>query len=117
LKQAATTTGINEYVDELDVLKKRIELNCATRNADNSARRMKNELNLKPSILSAISNLLKAIDLAQVHNTAVDFTPLIAELNQFFVPFMALTRSRSTRNKNADIKKTAASSSTTTATA
>jgi len=117
LSQAATTIGIGDYIAELKVVKSRLDSNFETRRAENSKRRIIKEKNLKVNILSALTNLLKAIDLAQVHNTAVNYTPVIAELNELFVTYTALVRSRSTRSKNAGIKKTAASSSTTTATA
>ncbi len=118
LNNASTTTGIDQYVDELKLIYNRMDINTETRRADNAGRRMIKEKKLRGSILGALTNLLKAIDLAQVHNTAVDYTPVIAELNELFVPYRSLTRSRSTRNKNAEIKKQAAASSpTTTATA
>jgi len=118
LKTAAKTLGIDDYVDELVLVKGKLDTNSAIRNADNSARRIKKEKNLKSGIIAAVTNLLKAIDLAQVHNTTLDYTPVIAELNELFVSYTALTRSRSTRNKNAVIKKqTVASSPTTKATA
>ena len=118
LKTAATTIGIGDYVDELNVVKGKLDTNSATRNVDNSARRITKEKNLKSGIIAAVTNLLKAIDLAQVQNTTLDYTPVIAELNELFVSYTTLIRSRSTRNKNAVIKKqTVASSPTTTATA
>ena len=85
LKTAATTIGISEYVDEISLVKNRLLLNSKIRNAENSARRITKEKKLKPTILNALTNLLKAIDLAQVHNTTVDYTSLIAEINQILV--------------------------------
>jgi hypothetical protein len=118
LQTAATTIGIGDYVGELKLVKGSLDSNKATRNADNSARRIIKEKNLKSGIITALTNLLKAIDLAQVQNTTLDYTPVIAELNELFVSYMASIRGRSTRNTNAVIKKrTVASSTTTTATA
>lgn len=118
LKTASITIGIGDYVGELNLVKGRLDTNSAIRNADNSARRIIKEKNLKPGIIAALTNLLKAIDLAQVQNTTLDYTPVIAELNELFVSYTTLIRGRSTRNKNAVIKKqTVASSTTTTATA
>ena len=118
LSKASTTTGIDQYVDELMLIYNKMDINTETRRADNAGRRLIKEKKLKGSIMGALTNLLKAIDLAQVHNTAVDYTLVIAELNELFVPYRTLTRSRSTRNKNAIVKKQAvASSPTTTATA
>jgi hypothetical protein len=105
ISQAATTIGIDGYVNELKVVKNRLNTNFAVRLAENAERRVIVDMNVKSSILKALTNLIKAIELAQVHNTT-------------FVPYRSLLQSRSTRNKNAQIKKeTAASSTTTTATA
>lgn len=118
MSQAATTIGINTYVDELKVVQNRLETNFGIRLAENAERRIIVDMKLKSAILKALANLIKAIKLAQVHVTTVDFTPLVAELNELFVPYRSLIQSRSTRSKNAQQKKeTAASSPTTTATA
>jgi len=116
--QASTKISIDLYVGEMKVVQNRLDTNSEVRRTENAEHRVIVDMKLKASILKALNNLMKAIELAKVHTTTVDFTPMIAELNELFIPYRALTRSRSTRNKNAAIKKeTAASSTTTTATA
>jgi hypothetical protein len=118
MSQATTAIGIDGYINELKVVENRLNTNFDVRLTENAERRIIVDMKLKSGILKALANLIKAIELAQVHNTTVDFTPMVAELNELFVPYRALIQSRSTRNKNAQIKKeTAASSTTTTATA
>jgi hypothetical protein len=118
ISQAATTIGIDVYVNELIVVQNRLDTNFDVRLAENAERRIIVDKKLRSSILKALANLIKAIELAQVHVTTVDFTSVVAELNELFVAYRSLVQSRSTRNKNAQLKKeTAASSTTTTATA
>lgn len=118
LSQAATTVGIGGFVTELKLVKSRLDRNSELRIEENSERRITREKKLKASIMNAFTNLMKAIELGQVQNTTVNYEPVIAELNELFVPYRALVRSRSTQKLNAIIKKqTVASSTTTTATA
>jgi len=118
ISQAATTIGVDVYVNELIVVQNRLDTNFDVRLAENAERRIIVDKKLRSSILKALANLIKAIELAQVHVTTVDFTSVVAELNELFVAYRSLVQSRSTRNKNAQLKKeTAASSTTTTATA
>ena len=72
---------------------------------------------LKTSIVTALTNLFKSIELARVEHPDVDYMPMINELNQLLVSYHSLIKNRITRSKNLAKKTTVASSSTTTATA
>lgn len=117
LKQAATTIGIDSIINELKVVQNTLEAEMTIRRNDQSEKRIISEKELKKNTLRTISNTLKAIELALL-TSEVDYTSVVAELNQFLVPYKALIRGRVTRNTNAAInKETVVSSATTTTTA
>ena len=117
LRLAATDIGIDSIVEEMKVIQSALESEVTIRLNDQSEQRIIREKELRKSTLKTFSNLMKAIELAML-TSEVDYTSVVAELNQFLVPYKALTRGRSTRNTNAAIdKETVASSTTTTATA
>lgn len=117
LRQAATAIGIDSIVEEMKVVQSLLESEVTIRLNNQSERRIIREKELRKSTLKTISNLMKAIELAML-TSEVDYTSVVSELNQFLVPYKALTRGRVTRNTNATInKETVASSTTTTATA
>jgi len=118
LRNAAATISIQIYLDELTELQSKLDEKSGKRREDKSARRITSARDLKAEIITSLTNLLRAIELARVQHVDVDYEPLIAELNEFLVPYRALNRSRATRSKNEAIKnETAAMSSTTSATA
>lgn len=117
LMQAATIIGIDSIIAEMKVVQNKIETEMKIRRNDQSEQRIISEKELRKSTLKTIGNMLKAIELAML-TSEVDYTSVVAELNQFLVPYKALIRGRITRNTNAAInKETVASSTTTTATA
>jgi len=117
LRQAASTIGIDSIIDEMKGIQNLLETEVTLRLGDQTKLRIIREKELKKCTLKLIANLMKAIEL-QMFTSEVDFTLVVAELNQFLVPYKALSRGRITKNTNAAIKKeTIASSTTTTATA
>lgn len=115
---AASTLGFGDSTNELKLIFNKLTKNVDTRRVDFAARRMIKGSKLEKSIIKVLTNLLKAIELAKVQHPAVDYSVVISELNELFISYRTLYRSKKTRNANASIKKeTVALSSTTTATA
>ena len=118
LLTAAATIGVKLFIDELKALEDSMAVNVIARRESKSPGRSVNKVQLRLNIIDGFSRLLNSIELARVEHPELDYMPLINELNEFFVPYQALVRSRTTRNKTAAQKTTtAASSTTTTATA
>ena len=118
LSTAATTIGIRVNVDELKLVKSRLDVNVSLRRIDIAARIIVQAKMLQGPTIEVLTNLLKAIELAKVIKPTVDFAPMIAQLNVLFDSYNVTSRSRNTRNLNeALINETAATSTTTSATA
>lgn len=105
VRNAAKTIGIDVYCTELSAVKVRIDENNAKRSVDYLARRSIKELKVREAVNQAITNLLRAIELAKVSTKTYNFGPLVTELNLLFTSYRALVRSRSTRRLNNAIKK------------
>lgn len=117
VNEAAATIGIGKLTNELKLTFVKLKSNVKLRLADKAARRMVKDSKLEEAIIKAITNLLKAIELAKVQHPTVDYSVVISELNELFISYRTQYRSKKTRNANALIKKeTAATSTTTTAT-
>lgn len=113
LASAATALGIKVYVDTLKTLQQNLETNNAARIAENAMRRSANRKEIKTEVIFALGNLFRAIDLARVEHTAIDYTPLINELSEMLAAYQSLVKGRSTRAKtSADNKTTTAELST-----
>ncbi len=117
LKTALETVGLKVYVDELVLVQQTIALNTNMRRISMSEKTIEDRSALKTSIVTALTNLFKSIELARVEHPDVDYMPMINELNQLLVSYHSLIKNRITRSKNLAKKTTVASSSTTTATA
>ena len=107
---AAKALSIDVYITELGVVKSRIDQNNATRSSDFAAQRIVKEMQLRKAINKAMSDLLKAIDLAKVTNKAFNFGPFDTELGLLFTSYRSKLRSRATRRLNNVIKKESAAS-------
>lgn len=114
---AAALIGISVYMEELRTVQSLIIADESIRRKDKSDAKIVREKQIRHNTLKAISNLLRAIELAMVHTESVDYTTVVAELNEVLISYRSMVRSRSTANTNAINKETAASSPTTTATA
>ena len=72
---------------------------------------------IKNSGIKALNNLITSINLGIIKNPAVDYMPLVNELNAFLGKFIMLDRTRRTVSlRTAENKETVASSPTTSAT-
>ncbi len=115
LVPAATALGIHDYVENLKALQHSVKAKIDVRTAENAEKRALNRRFNRKELIAAMKNLFSAIDLARVEHTAIDYSPLINELNETLSTYHALVKSRSTRAKNsADKKETTAELSTTT---
>ena len=119
LTEAGNALGIDVYIQKLKELSDSIVEKDQVRTAAKAARRLANTVALRKEIANDMNNLISAIALAEVENETLDYSLLNAELTQFLVPFNTLVRARTTRAKNseADIKTTAADTSSQTITA
>ena len=118
LSNAATTIGIRVNVNELKLVKSRLDTNVSLRRIDIAARIIVQAKMLQGPIIESVTNLLKAIELAKVIKPTVDYAPMISELNVLFDSYNVTSRRRDTRNQNEALKnETAAMSTKTTATA
>jgi len=112
----ATTLGIHVYVDELrDVMNSIAEAQQA-RSTHKASLRFADKQTIRYDVMNVCSNLLLAIDLAEVEHKTIDYGMLKAELSGFLAQFSSLVKSRATRSKNSEtvIKETTVESSTTT---
>ncbi len=110
VRNAAKAIGIDVYCTELSAVKVRIDENNVKRSVDYLAQRSIKELKVREAVNQAITNLLRAIELAKVSTKTYNFGPLVTELNLLFTSYRALVRSRSTRRLNNAIKKESAAS-------
>ncbi|MFZ4583055.1 MAG: hypothetical protein ACOYM7_10440, partial [Paludibacter sp.] len=103
----------DKYITELGVVKSRIDHNNALRSDYLVAQRAVREMQLRKALNKAMSDLLKAIELAKVTNKTFDFGPFDTELSVLFTVYRSKLRSRSTRRLNNVIKKESVASTTT----
>ena len=105
IADAAKVLSIDVYITELGAVKSRIDQNSASRSVDFVAQRAVKELQLRKTINKAMSDLLKAIDLAKVTNKAFNFGAFDTEIGVLFTGYRSKLRSRATRRINNVIKK------------
>ncbi len=117
LSPALEAVGLKVYFDELKMVQDNIAL-CKSKVVKfrSEIPKMRTAA-IKESSVNALNNLIKSIELGRIKNPETDYTPLSNELGVFMGEFQSLDKARRTRSKKAEIKKTAASSTTTTATA
>jgi hypothetical protein len=116
-KPAVAGLGMSVYVDELREIQ--VAINAATTNKKTlvSVRTRSQTQQVKISVLTALRNLFRAIELASVEHTDKDYTQLIGELNNYLASFNAAVKTRRTRRMNMTKKETAALTPTSVATA
>ena len=107
-----TVLGLATYIDELKVYQQNVNQGESHRKEVLAIRPKFNNKNAKLRVITAIEHLLKAIDLAKVEHTDLDYMPLINELNVVLGNRRSVIRSRSTRNSNSVANKTKAAEST-----
>ena len=113
MNDALNALGLATYMDELRASQQSVNQGETHRKEILAIRPKFNNKDAKVRITSAIEHLLKAIDLAKVEHTDLDYMPLINELNVVLTNRKSVIKSRSTRNLNNSVaNKTKAAEST-----
>ncbi|MEI6556184.1 MAG: DUF6261 family protein [Paludibacter sp.] len=114
MNDALSALGLAGYMDELRASQQSVNQGESHRKEVLGIRPKFNNKNAKQRVITAIQHLLKAIDLAKMEHTDLDYMPLINELNVVLTNRQSVIRSRSTRNTNSNIvaNKTKAANST-----
>ena len=113
MNDALNALGLATYMDELRACQQSVNQGETRRKEILAIRPKFNNKDAKVRITSAIEHLLKAIDLAKVEHTDLDYMPLINELNVVLTNRKTVIKSRSTRNLNNSVaNKTKAAEST-----
>jgi len=117
LKTALQEVGMKVYFDELKVVHNNITLIKREIVTFKSELPKMRTVAIKNSGIKALNNLITSINLGIIKNPAVDYMPLVNELNAFLGKFIMLDRTRRTVSlRTAENKETVASSPTTSAT-
>ena len=117
LKTALQEVGMKDYFDELKVIQNNIALIKSEIVKFKSEIPKMRTVAIKNSGVEALNNLITSINLGIIKNPALDYTPLVNELDAFLGGFRMLDKSRRTVSiRTAENKKTVASSTTTSAT-
>lgn len=115
LVTALQTLGLKILIDELKRDVTSIgELQSLRRESKSQAEKIRNRLTIT-NASTAISNLFKSIEIAQKFETAVDYSPLVNELNQIMADYRHTMLLRANAGEGDEYKKTDAPSSTTAA--
>lgn len=117
LKAAFTALNLTVTTDELKRIQQSIKQNVSLRRAELAGRAKADTTAITNNVSIALDNLLKAIELAKVEHSDLDYMPLVNELNGLIGNYQVLIKSRITRSKNLAKKTTVALSPTTSATA
>ena len=100
LQTAIEALDMVSYIDDLQSVHTALGEQYGDRRASVSARPDVKTDTLVKSVLTAMINLFKSIDLANVENKAIDYTPLIGELNNELTTYGALINGRASYYKN-----------------
>ena len=113
MNDAQSALGLAGYMDELRACQQSVNQGETHRKEILAIRPKFNNKDAKMRVISAIQHLLKAIDLAKMEHTDLDYMPLINELNVVLTNRKSVIKSRSTRNLNNSVaNKTKAAEST-----
>ena len=114
LSDAATSLGIHIYVDELKEVANSIVDAQQARSNYKATIRLADKTKMRQDVMKSCSNLLRAIELAEMEHKSIDYGMLKAELSVFLMQISSLVKARTTRSKNSetDIKETTADLST-----
>ncbi len=113
MNDALIALGLATYMNELSTCQQAVNHGETHRKEILAIRPKFNNKDAKARVISAIEHLLKAIDLAKVEHTDLDYMPLINELNVVLTNRQSVVKSRSTRNSNNSVaNKTKAADST-----
>lgn len=116
LQTVLNVVNMKTFTDEMEGIILEINQKTAVRRKTWSEKMIKDRLELRNDVIGALTNLFKAIELAKVEYTDVDYMPMINELNEMLVSYQTNIKTRFTLREQAK-KTTVASSTKTTATA
>jgi hypothetical protein len=116
VKQSFTDTfevlGLTLYAAQLKTVQQDIDSTFDTRNTIRSNRPRMKTNEVKLALAETLVDLLNDIEITSKKYPALDYMPLINELNEFLTPFLATIKAKSTRNKNAKEAKNATDATT-----
>ena len=92
--------GITTYIEELKGYQQQINSGESHRRESLAVRPKFNNKDARERVITAIKNLLIAIELAKVEHTEVDYSAMINELNVTLTNRQTVIKSRVTRSKN-----------------
>lgn len=100
LKAAVTKVGLGIYLDELDSLQQSFRNSIVKRRATAATEARPQTKQVKSDVGVALSDLVDAIELAYKEFPAVNYMPMVNEINKLFNEYLSDIKARSTRNKN-----------------
>lgn len=115
LSAAFTALGLTVLIDELKTLQASIAVSMDKRRKSSSEIPKMQTKKVKSEVGEALTNLLKAIELAGKAHPELDYKPMVNEINVVLTSYQSVLKARATRNKNTTT--TVTMSPTTTATA
>lgn len=104
---ALSVLEITPFMDELKGYQQQINRGESQRRESLAVRPKFNNKDARERVITAVRNLLNAIELAKVEHTELDYMPLINELNVVLTTRQTVIKSRTTRNSNAANKSKA----------
>lgn len=102
MNNAIAALGLSDYMDRLRAYQENVNKGETHRTGAMSVRPKYNNSNADKRVISAIDNLLRAIELGKAENLNLDYQALINELNVFLTNRLAIIKSRSSRGKNSE---------------
>ncbi len=116
-KTAIAGLSMTIYVNELKTVQDAINTFTTSIKTVVVERVRSQSYEVKRSVINALRNLFKSIELASIEHTDKDYSKLIGELNNYLLSFNTTVKARRTRRMNIAKKETAASTPTSIATA
>jgi hypothetical protein len=107
LQTALQGVGLSAYTDELKVVEADLSARREVRRKEKSLHPKVNTKEVKSDLGEVLTDVVNAIELAVKAHPALDYTPMISEINQLFASYQSEIKSRTTRNKNANSTPTA----------
>ena len=103
LKAAVTKVGLDIYFNELSTLQQSFDHSITKRRAAVAAIARPHTRKIKSDLGVALSDLVDAIELAYKEFPALNYMPMVNEINKLFNEYLSDIKARSTRNKNGAI--------------
>ena len=115
LKAAITRVGLELYLNELKNLQQELEQSISKRRAAVAALPRSKTREVKTDLGVALSDVVEAIELAIKEFPALDYMPMVNEINKLFNEYLSDIKARATRSKNGAVSPDTAVGTTTTA--